>query len=76
MSNLFVVPVDAKITPLENRVFIADWEYSYWYVSIWYKDTPDNWTYCQKSNGGPIWYVYERDQCTGSIKHYVRRMSY
>ena len=76
MSKLFVVPLGARITTLEDSVFIANWEYSCWSVSIWYKDTPDNWKYCQKSKGGPIWDVYERDQCTGSIKHYVSRMSY
>jgi len=74
MSKVFTPPADAKITALEDGQFIARWEDRHLYVSLWYKDTPTNWTHCETSNGGPIWDSYNRDQCTGLVTHYERRM--
>lgn len=67
-------PIGTKFTSVKDR-YIANWESSGWYVSVYYGPTsidPDNvkienWDYAQISDGKAKYICYTRDMSTGVI---------
>jgi len=71
-------PIDTKFTSSKN-VYMANWESSGWYVSIYYSPISvcgsiepnstkiENWNYAQVSDGKAKYICYTRDTLTGVI---------
>lgn len=77
-SDFVYPPQDTKFTSVKN-IYMANWESSGWYVSVYYGPTsacgsidPDNvkienWNYAQVSDGKATYICYTRDTSTGVI---------